>query len=256
MTQGGVSPPRAVILAAGRGKRLGATHDGPKAMLRFGGRSLMQRHLDGLRACGVADITVVTGYEEARLRDHVASFDAAVRFVGNPHFTEGSLVSLDCAYEVLVSGQPVVLMDADVIYERDILARLLRREDAACVALVDRAFEPGDEPVKLCIRDGRIVDFAKRPTVAHDWQGESVGFFRFSPAGARALAQAARRTVQAGRRELEYEPVIRDLMVERGAEWSGVEDITGLAWTEIDFPADVERAQRLLDRVDAEEMNA
>ena len=244
------------LRGAQAGKRPDTTHDGPKAMLRFGGRSLMQRHVEALRDAGIADITVVTGFEEQRLRAHVGSFDEEVRFIGNPDFTEGSLVSLDCAHEILVSGRPVVLMDADVIYERDILTRLLRRHDAECLALLDRAFEPGDEPVKLCIRDGRIVDFAKRPTAAYDWHGESVGFFRFSPDAAGALAQAARSAVRAGRRKLEYEPVIRDLMAGHEADWSGFEDITGLAWTEIDFPADVERAERLLGRVDAEETHA
>ena len=224
------------------------------------GLQALQRALPGdatqLRQAEIADITVVTGFEERRLRDHVASFDAGVRFVSNPHFREGSLVSLDRGREVLQSGRPVILMDADVIYQREILTRLFRRRDADCIALVDRDFEPGDEPVKLCIRGDRIVDFAKRPTAAHDWQGESVGFFRFSSAGAHALARATADALQAGRRDLEYEPVIRDLIVGHAADWSGYEDITGLAWTEIDFPADVERARRLLDRVDAEDVNA
>ena len=230
-------------------------------MLSFNGRSLMRRHVDTLRAVGVADITVVTGFEGDRLRAHVASFDRRdgdqdVAFIGNPDFAEGSLVSLDRAHDLLVAGRPVVLMDADVLYEPRILARLLASDASACTLLLDRDFEPGDEPVKLCIRDGRIVDFAKRPEVAHDWHGESVGFFRFSPDAARALAHAARAHVLAGERHLEYEPVIRDLMTESPPGWAAFEDITGLAWTEIDFPADVERARRLLDRVDAKEMHA
>lgn len=225
-------------------------------MLSFNGRSLIRRHVEALRASGIADVTVVTGFAEDRLRAHVAAFDAGVRFIGNPDFNEGSLVSLDRAHEILVAGGPVLLMDADVICESRILMRLLARTERECMVLVDRDLAPGDEPVKLCIRDGRIVDFAKRPEAAHDWHGESVGFFRFSPAAAHAVAQAARTHVLAGARQLEYEPVIRDLMVANAPEWSGFEDITGLAWTEIDFPADIERAAGLLARVDGEALHA
>ena len=67
--------PHALILAAGVGRRLyGAQGPGPKALLRFGGRSLLARHVAALRGAGVEDIGVVTGFEaeqiEAATREH------------------------------------------------------------------------------------------------------------------------------------------------------------------------------------------
>jgi NDP-sugar pyrophosphorylase family protein len=54
---------RAVVLAAGRGTRLGAlTADRPKPVLEVAGRPLLLRILDGLVLAGVSEVVVITGY--------------------------------------------------------------------------------------------------------------------------------------------------------------------------------------------------
>ncbi|MCC7365968.1 MAG: nucleotidyltransferase family protein [Dehalococcoidia bacterium] len=54
---------RAVLLAAGRGTRLGTlTNATPKPLLAVGGRPIIVRILDGLRAAGIEDVVIVTGY--------------------------------------------------------------------------------------------------------------------------------------------------------------------------------------------------
>ncbi len=243
--------PKALILAAGIGRRLGEPDAGqrrlPKAMLDFGGETLMSRHIGILRRLGITDITVVIGYAAAEMRAALATLDegSAINVVVNPDFREGSVVSLWTGRAVLRSGGPVVLMDADVLYDVRMLARLIDSSNADCL-LLDREIEPGDEPVKLCVRDGRIVDFHKRPNEPHDWHGESVGFFRFSAAAAEELADRAEDYVVTGRRMMEYEEPIRDMIIASATDRFGFEDISGLPWTEIDFPEDVVKARALL----------
>jgi choline kinase len=124
------------------------------------------------------------------------------------------------------------------------LAALLAAPKRNCL-LVDRDFAPGEEPVKVCVAAGRIVDFSKRPSVAHDWHGESVGFFRFGPAAARAVAERSALYVESGREEAEYEEAIRELILEDAFDDRlGFAEVTGLPWTEIDFPEDVVHAER------------
>ena len=240
----------ALILAAGVGRRLQAAEGRPKALLAFAGRSLLARHLSILRACGVRDITVVVGHGAPLLR---AEAGPDVRSVENPDFREGSVVSLWTGRDVLRSGRSVVLMDADVIYDERLMRRLLN-STYPNVLLLDRDIEPGDEPVKLCVaadRDGRdrIVDFRKRPEAPHEWHGESVGFFRFAPDAASELADRADAYVAGGRRATEYEEPIRDMILADARTANprfGFEDISGLPWTEIDFPDDVRKAEALL----------
>jgi choline kinase len=240
--------PRAIILAAGVGRRLNAGRDAsPKALLAFGGRSLLSRHVGILHGCGVDDVAVVIGFEADRVRVEAAA-GPCVRLLENPDYRDGSVVSLWAARAVLRSGQPVLLMDADVLYDRRLMARLLASRHANCL-LLDREIEPGDEPVKLCVSGGRIVDFHKVPKAAHEWHGESVGFFRFAPDAAAELATRCEDYVATGRRAMEYEEPIRDMIQSSPPERFGFEDISGLPWTEIDFPDDVAKASRLLPRL-------
>ncbi|MBM3487592.1 MAG: phosphocholine cytidylyltransferase family protein [Alphaproteobacteria bacterium] len=236
---------RAVILAAGVGARLGAAaNTEPKALLRFAGRTLLERHLANLAGAGIRHLTVVTGFARAAIEAGLAAAPAglAVETVHNPDFTQGSGVSLWTARAALAAGGPVLLMDADVLYDPRMIARLVATPNADCF-LVDRDFVPGPEPVKLCIRGGRIVEFRKAVAVAYDWCGESVGFFRLSPAGAAAVIAAAGRSIAAGRVAEPYEEAIRTVALTAAPRF-GWEDVTGLRWIEIDFPEDVVRAER------------
>jgi choline kinase len=236
---------RACILAAGVGNRLGEASDGkPKALLEFAGRTLLARHLDILASVGVTEVTVGVGYraDDIVAAAEAAAFPGCIDFVPNPDYREGSVVTMAVLGEAMsTAGEPSLLMDADVLYDREILARLVASPHANCL-LVDRDFEAGDEPVKVCIRGaGEIVDFRKIVDTPFDWCGESVGFFKWSPAKAAELAGRARDYLAGGRRDAPYEEVIRDAILAAPAEF-GFEDVTGLAWLEIDFPADVARA--------------
>ncbi len=249
----GAAATHALILAAGVGRRLGALQPcEPKAMLDFGGSSLIARHVAILHRAGVVSISVVVGFAAGPLRSALAAMEARppVQVIENPDFREGSVVSLWTGRNVLRSGAPVVLMDADVLYDDRLMGRLLGSTKADCL-LLDRDIEPGDEPVKLCVRDDRIVDFHKRPTAQHQWHGESVGFFRFTPSSAAELADRAEGYVASGRRAMDYEEPIRDMILASPHDRFGFEDVSGLPWIEIDFPEDVLKARALLPEMTA-----
>jgi choline kinase len=236
----------AIILAAGRGKRLaGHNPDGhPKCLMEFGGRSLLARHLDLLFRFGVHSADLVVGYEADRIIEHVATLrsrpDVAWHF--NPRYEQGSVLSLWAAADTLNAGEPVLVMDADVLYHPGILRRLVQTGIENCY-LLDRNFPPGDEPVKIAVRDGLMVDFRKRlaPDLQYDTLGESVGFFRFGPQCAAAIAERCARYDAEGLGDAPHEEALRDVLLERPGDF-GFEDVSGLPWIEIDFPEDVDRA--------------
>jgi choline kinase len=235
---------RAIIYAAGVGARLGEDDPVPKILLEIGGRSLLRRHLDILDACGVEEIVIALGHKAEAVETAVAALrpDGAVRTVRNPDYRRGSIVTQWCVRDALTAGGPVLLMDADVLYDRRLLDRLLGSAHADCF-LLDRDIEPDEEPVKLCIRDGHLVDFRKRPERSFDWCGESVGFFKLGEATARRLVAATRRYIETGQTGEYYDEALRDLLIADPPGRFGFEDVTGLPWTEIDFPADLARAQ-------------
>ena len=236
---------RAIILAAGLGWRLG--EQGrlvPKSLLEFDGQTLLARHFAALEACGIEQVTVGVGYQADKMRHAIAALptalDAATVF--NADYQLGNVVTLWALRDALTYGGPVLLMDADVLYDRRLLRALLDHEADNCF-LMDRNFEPGDEPVKLCIRDGVVVEFNKQlpEALRCDLQGESVGFFKLSAAGAATLVARAAQYIERGKSDVMYEAVLRDQVLADPAQF-GVADITGLPWIEIDFPEDVRKA--------------
>ena len=236
----------AIILAAGRGSRL-AEHnpDGhPKCLMEFGGRSLLDRHLDVLNQLGVRQVDLVVGYEADRIIEHVGTLFSRpeVAFHFNPRYQQGSVLSLWAAQETLEAGVPVIVMDADVLYHPGILQRLVDTAVENCY-LLDRDFTPGDEPVKIAVRDGVMVEFRKQlaENLDYDTIGESVGFFRFGPEYAAVIAAECARFDTEGLGDAPHEEALRNVLLQQ-PECFGFEDVSGLPWIEIDFPEDVVRA--------------
>ena len=62
---------KAVILAAGRGSRMGElTREIPKPMVEVCGKPILRYIVDGLRDAGIRKILVVVGYRKEVVQDH------------------------------------------------------------------------------------------------------------------------------------------------------------------------------------------
>lgn len=237
---------RAILYAAGRATRLGPSYaETPKVLVSVGGRTLLDWHVEHLAALGVAQITVVSGHRREKIAaafpDLEARHRVSLREEFNPDYCEGSVISVLVSLpEIEAAGEPVLLMDADVFYHRAVLERLVRSAHPT-VLLVDREYSTqDDDPVLVPIRGGRPFEFRKKWTGEAEVIGESVGFFRLNAAVIPRLA-ASTRGRSSGRSRLDsYDEVIRDLV--RAGHFAA-EDVTGLPWTEIDFPYDVEDAE-------------
>jgi len=236
----------AIILAAGRGNRLAEFNpDGrPKCLLEFGGQSLLARQLDLLYRFGVTQVTLVVGYEADLIIDHVGMLASRpdVAFVFNPAFTQGSVLSLLAAQDAMTSGESVLVLDADVLFHPQIMQVLIDSSHPNCY-LIDRGFVPGDEPVKIAIKNGKMVEFRKRlpANLDYDTLGESVGFFKFNAKIAAKVAQTCADYKAEGLLDAPHEEALRDVLLAMPSEFA-CEDVSGLPWLEVDFPEDVERA--------------
>ena len=239
---------KALMLAAGVGSRLdkGPDHP-PKVLLEFAGRTLLERHIEILRHLGVGGIVMVTGYRAGDIHQAIAGLGAGdtIETIHNPDFTLGPVISLWTAREVLTSGDDIIFMDADVLYDHRLMRPLVETEHANCM-LMDREVRPGEDPVKICLRDGVVVDFHKRVTIAHDTWGEWPGFLRISPAIGRRLVEIMGGYMDAGRTMEIYESAFRDVLVSEPAGTFAIADITGLPWGEIDYPEDLARARQVV----------
>lgn len=248
---------KALMLAAGMGNRLSGhdeTHH-PKCLLRFGGQTLLERHIGHLRDAGIEQLVLVVGYRSHEIEAEVSRLNALdfVKFVDNPRYRDGSVVSMWTGRQVLRSGEPILFMDADVLYDPAILRAMIDGPGATCFPF-DTGFEDGIEPVKFCLRGTRPVEFRKAVrNDDYDTVGEWVGFIRLSPDFAMALARQVESYVDDGRVADPYEEAVRDLLLTELGDRVGAVDIAGKAWIEIDFPEDVTRAEtEILPRIGRE----
>ncbi len=246
---------RAIILAAGRGARLqqDADHAIPKCLLRFGGHTLLERHLRLLDAAGVHEVVLALGWRHELVEAELdrLSWRPRPEIVVNDRYQLGSVLTVHTVAEAVTRGGDILLMDADVLYHDRIMSTLVIGGKAVNRVLVDQDFEAGAEPVKLCARAGVPVELRKQlaPDLKYDTIGESVGFFRFEEGGARRLAAITAAYVRTGRAHLPHEEAVRDLLLE-GKHVVEIADVTGVPWIEIDFPADVfKAAQQVLPRL-------
>lgn len=237
----------AIIYAAGVGGRLKGRGQGlPKILLEFGGRSLLEWHVICLSQVGVERCTFVSGYRHELVREELdriaARYPVTLRQIVNSDYSEGSVLSMHVSLPVIRSaGQRILLMDGDVLYPAAMLRRLLDSGHRTAL-LIDRDYSTADDdPVLVPVVGGRPVDFRKRWSGAADLVGESIGFFVLAPEDVDLLAAETLVRTVGDRRRDSYDDVLRALVM---AGRFGYEDVTGLPWTEIDFPEDMDRAEQ------------
>jgi len=237
---------KAFIYAAGRATRLGPEFaEQPKILIELGGKSLLEWHALRLSEAGVRQLAVITGHKREQITAVLPKLSARygmdIQEIPNPDYTEGSVLSFHVSLPaVLGAGGTVLLMDGDVLYPGEMLRRLIASPHPT-VLLVDRNYSADDDdPVLVPIRGGRPVDFIKRWRGEADAVGESVGFFKVSASDLNLLAEETRKRLTGGGRLDSYDDVLR-ILVQRGRFQH--EDVTGLRWTEIDFPKDVAYAR-------------
>src|SRR4051794_31001823 len=105
---------RAVLLAAGRGTRLGVVgEETPKCLLRINGRAILDCQLEALAGAGIEDVTVVAGFMADAVLSHVANRCRVV--VNERYATTDSIASLALAAPCL-RGHGFLLQNGDTLY--------------------------------------------------------------------------------------------------------------------------------------------
>ena len=234
----------AVILAAGRATRLRPFTDHlPKSLLPVAGTAMLERSLRHLASAGVREVIIVTGFQRAKLVEHIVGWNLplAFTFVDNPDFeTTNNAYSLLLA-AVAVGDRPFVLLDSDLVYDGAILCDLLGRGDS-CLAL-RRAPDLGLEEVKVAMdRACQVTGIGK--TVGLDVAiGESVGIEVFDVRATRHLFATLRQRIEDQGLVNEYYEASFQQMIDEGADFTAV-DIAPHRAMEVDTPEDLTHAER------------
>ena len=118
--------------------------------------------------------------------------------------------------------------------------RLVHSRHPDCFLLDGSAESTGEEQI-LLVRGGRVLNIVRGGAPGYELAGESVGFLKLSSAPATLLRELLAARVTAGDTAIEHEEVYPELLARVDVRY---ERIDGTPWTEIDFPADIVRAER------------
>jgi choline kinase len=178
---------KAIILAAGRGSRMGAlTSELPKCLTKLGGTTLLERQLAAISAAGISDIAIVTGYQKQHLQPFVRhTFE-------NPRWSETNMVmSLRCAEEWLRNDRCVVSY-SDIFYDTAAVTSLAGNQhdisityDVNWLKLWSQRFaDPlSDAETFSCNPDGTVAQIGGKASSIHEINGQYMGLLGLSPAG-------------------------------------------------------------------------
>ncbi len=244
-------PVHVVVLAAGKGSRLGA-HGAelPKWLLRVGDRTIADPQLEGVARAGdaVASVRVVVGHAAHVIEEDIAGRDMEIGIVENPEYAElNNWWSVLRALRELPEGEPIAIINSDLYVEADAVADFLtamaQGADDGALA-IDLARQLTDESMKVSQTSAGVLERIGKVDI-DDPVGEYVGMMM-----ARGDVRAAFEAVLEGfvdRPEAAnewYEGAVGRTAA-AGVPWHVWAMAPG-AWVEIDDDADLGAAESLV----------
>jgi choline kinase len=238
-----------MVLAAGAGRRLAPYTDTlPKTLVPVDGdRTILDVALANLKACGLDDVAIVTGYaataleqrKDALERDHGVTLE----LVFNAKAEEwNNAYSLWCARDLFGAG--VLLVNGDTVHPPSVERTLLAARGPDILLALDDVKELGEEEMKVQLSGDRMTRINKALDPAGA-QGEYIGLTLIEPAAAAPLADALEATWRRDP-QLYYEDGFQEY-ADRGGR-VGVASIGAVDWAEVDDHADLARAREIACR--------
>jgi len=183
---------RAIIIAAGRGRRLmPTTADAPKCYAEVQGRRMLDRALDAFAGAGITDVCFIGGYQIDRVRADYPYFT----FRHNTGWEDNNiLLSLMYAEDLMDDG--FICCYSDILFTSDVIEGV--RQHPADIALsvdtrwleryVHRSQHPPDDAEKVTVSNG-LVTRVHRGIAPGEAYGEYTGIAKFTAAGAACLRE-------------------------------------------------------------------
>ena len=237
------SPNRAIILAAGQGKRLlPLTEARPKCLIELSGRTLLAWQLLRLQAAGVDEAVIVTGFRADAVEAEVAALGLTmpVRLAFNPFYTVSDNTA-SCWIVRQEFDREILILNGDTLFGPGVAEKLLAAPPADITVTIDRKPAYDADDMKVLTENGRLRAIGK---TIEAYDAESIGFLRFSKTGAAKFVGGVEHVLQTTDGLRRWYLSVIDELARAGVDVK-IASIEGLEWGEMDFPQDVENLTRL-----------
>ena len=236
---------RAVVLAAGRGVRMGGIT--PKCLLPLGDHEPMLKYvLDGLRSTkDVDELLVVTGFGNDAVQAYVTEQwgEDGLTFVFNARYASwGNFHSLRVAIDQS-PGWDLLVANCDALVHPDVYARVAAGPGELVLAVEQRLrLDEEDMRVRL---EGRRITAISKDIPARLAQGEYCGVSLLSGSAPRLYQDIATNSEWRGRTQVYYEDIYAEMLEFIDARSVPVEQGE---YAEVDTPEDIPGAIQVVER--------
>jgi choline kinase len=239
-----------MVLAAGAGRRLAPYTDTlPKTLVPVDGdRTILDIALANLKAAGLEDVVVVTGYRAEAVEERKAALErrhgVRLELVFNERAEEwNNAYSLWCARAAF--GEGVLLINGDTVHPPSVEERLLAARGPDILLALDDVKPLGEEEMKVHLSPTGHMTRINKALDPASAQGEYIGLTLIEPAAAAPLADALEATWRRDP-QLYYEDGFQEF-ADRGGK-VGTASIGAVDWAEVDDRRDLERAREIACR--------
>lgn len=234
---------RAIILAAGRGSRMGqATENSHKCLTILNGKPLLQWQLKAIKESNVDNITVVTGYRNDLL-------NGEFKKIINERWAETNMVaSLFCNEDY--EGDTIISY-SDIVYKSDHIANLINGKgeinilaDLNWKSLWELRFEnPLDDAETFKSIDGKLLEIGGKTNSINDIQAQYMGLIKVTKEGWRKMKKYYDNLSNIQRDKLDMTSLLAGLLKDRVD--INATFING-GWCEVDNFTDVVLYEKML----------
>ena len=206
---------KAVILAAGRGTRLGAiTDEVPKPMVRVKGKPILEHLLDRLRAAGFEEALIVTGYRAEAIESHFGNYSIPLHFIRQSTINGTATAAL--LARDFTGSEPFFFTYGDILAETEDyrgMRESLKEGTEALIGVkwVDDPYQGAAVYVDPAKKITKIIEKPGRGKSTTNWNSAGLYVFRpglyaelakvpVSPRGEFELTSAVAQLIDAGHR--------------------------------------------------------
>lgn len=236
---------KAIILSAGQGKRLlPLTAERPKCAVAIHGQPMIEWQIDELIKCGVEDICVVLGYQADKVEKLLDERygQGCVRTLFNPFASVSDNLGT-CWIARAEMTEDFVLLNGDTLFQAPVLERLLASTPHPVTVTIDRKSRYDADDMKVILEGDRLVRIGKDLPL-DQVHAESIGMLLFRGEGPNLFRRSVEEVLRGPTSLKRWYLSVIDELAQRKPVWTCC--IEGLAWAEVDYPADLKRAESVV----------
>lgn len=232
---------KAIILAAGIGKRLYPyTINIPKCLIEVAKKEIIKWEIEALLPFNFKELIIVIGYGGSLVKNLISNNfpDVNIHFVENKDYsTTSNLYSLKLGL-LQADGDEIFIINGDLVFKKEVISEILKSGYENIIAV--NKISCNEEDMKVCISNGKVLEVSKKISL-NKADGQALGIYKIK--NTNILKEKMGET-----NGINFFNEAINKMTKEVSIYSV--DITRFPSIEIDFPEDLEEADKLFKTKD------